>query len=342
MSLLSATPAFDSESIESFVLVHYGIQSVARPLPSERDQNFLLDSGNQRFVVKIANGSEEPEFLDAQNKVLQHLDRQKSFCPHVVKTLNREAMTQIASPFQSHFLRVVTYIPGTPLAESEQFPELLFDLGKKLAQIDNALAEFDHPALHRNFHWDLSNGVSVIREHSGLIRDLQLRATVENYVRHFESCIAPFLKELPRSVIHADANDHNVLVSEDGQRIVGLIDFGDMVHSYTLADLAIAMAYTMLGKKDPIESASHVVGGYNSECALSDYELEVLFGFTKLRLCMSVCLAAFQHQQRPENSYLDISQQAIRKELPLLMRMDDQEVAARFRDARESVRSVSE
>jgi hypothetical protein len=36
----------------------------------------------------------------------------------------------------------------------------------------------------------------------------------------------------------------------------------------------------------------------------------------RLRLAMSVCLAAYQQRQHPENDYLGISQKAIEKTLP--------------------------
>ena len=39
----------------------------------------------------------------------------------------------------------------------------------------------------------------------------------------------------PPSVIHNDANDHNVLVDGAADRVVGLLDLGDMVHSVTAA-----------------------------------------------------------------------------------------------------------
>lgn len=336
MSLLNVTPAFDPKSVESFVLTNYGLKGVAQVLPSERDQNFLLESGSQRFVVKVSNGNEEPAFLDAVNKVLQHLERRLTLCPRIVATLAREPMTQISSSLRAHYLRVLTFIPGRPLAECERFPVLLTDFGKKLARIDNALADFDHPALHRKFHWDLANGVDVIRKHSSLIRDLNLKSIVQRCCQQFESKVGALLNDLPRTVIHGDANDYNVIVSSDPQAlpmIVGLIDFGDMVHSYGVAELAIALAYTMLNSQKPIEAATRVVAGYNSERRLSEVEMETLFVFVKLRLGMSICLAAYQQQQRPDNHYLEISQGAICNLLPELVGMDEDEVLAIFNDA---------
>ena len=98
--------------------------------------------------------------------------------------------------------------------------------------------------------------------------------------------------------------------------VTGLIDFGDMVYSYTVGDLAIAIAYVILDKTDPHAAAVEIVSGYRSEFALLEEELEALWPLVRLRLAMSVCLAAHQLRQQPENEYLQISQKAIEEKLP--------------------------
>jgi Ser/Thr protein kinase RdoA (MazF antagonist) len=115
-------------------------------------------------------------------------------------------------------------------------------------------------------------------------------------------------------VIHGDANDYNVLVESD--RVTGLIDFGDMVYSWTVGELAIAVAYVVLGKDDPWAAAAHVIEGYTEEFGVVDREN--LWKLVRLRLAMSVCLAAHQQRQRPDNEYLRISQRAIEIALPRL------------------------
>ena len=65
-------------------------------------------------------------------------------------------------------------------------------------------------------------------------------------------------------------------------------------------------------------TAEHVVDGYTEELALRTEEREVLWKLVRLRLAMSVCLAAHQQSLRPENEYLQISQQAIADTLPRL------------------------
>jgi Ser/Thr protein kinase RdoA (MazF antagonist) len=270
----------------------------AQRLPSERDLNFLLtDDSGQQFVMKIANTAESRAFLEAQNAVMNYLAERVPFCQRVIGEI---------SEFEKHFVRVVTYLPGVPLAEiNPQTPGLLQDLGKKIGQLSRALADFDHPAVHRDFHWDLANGNSVINEYAPLIEDAALRELV------LKCRYKPEI-ELRRSVIHGDPNDYNVLVDPESMTVSGLIDFGDMVYSYTVGDLAIAIAYVVLGEGDPHD----VIVGFTSEFGLLDDEREALWPLVRLRLAMSVCIAAHQIRQQPENEYLRISQKAIEKTLP--------------------------
>lgn len=276
----------------------FGIRASASKLPSERDQNFLLtDNSGQQFVLKIANTSESRSFLEAENAVLNYLSERVPFCQRVVGEIDE---------FEGHLVRVVSYLPGVPLAEIRPHtPGLLHDLGQKLGQLSRALADFDHPAMHREFHWDLAHGNRVIDEYAELIEDIDLRELV--FKCRFEPDV-----ELRRSVIHGDANDYNVLVDPESMTVSGLIDFGDMVYSYTAGDLAIALAYVVLENDDPFE----VVNGYTSEFGLLENEREALWRLVRLRLAMSVCIAAYQQRQQPENEYLGISQRAIQKTLP--------------------------
>lgn len=309
MQLLSHTPAFDLEWATRIAEKLFGVRASVRALPSERDQNFLVaDFGGSTFVLKIANALESRELLEAQNAALDHLQERVSFCPRVVPNRHGELIGRESD----HFVRLVTYLPGTPLAEVRPHsPELLHDLGRKLGQLDRALADFDHPAVHRDFHWDLANGNRVVDAYAGLVEDATLRELVLK-------CRFELHTDLRRSVIHGDANDYNVLVHED--RVTGLIDFGDMVYSWTIGNLAVALAYVVLGKDDPFSWAAHVIDGYTQEFPLTNEERDVLWKLVRLRLAMSVCLAAHQQRRQPENQYLRISQRAIQRALPRLFK----------------------
>ena len=100
--------------------------------------------------------------------------------------------------------------------------------------------------------------------------------------------------------------------------MVGIIDFGDMVFSWTVADPAVAIAYGVLDAENPLAAAAAIVRGYHAEHPLRDDELAAVFPLACLRLCMSACIAARQQQQRPDDEYLAVSQEPIRRTLPAL------------------------
>ena len=299
--LLKHVPDFNVASAEAIAEELFGIRGRAQSLPSERDQNFLVtDSAGEKFVLKIANGLESRAFLEAQNAALKQVARHVSFCQSPVTP-------EIVNIEDRHFARLVRYLPGVPLAKVQPQPsELLRDLGRKLGQLDHALSDFEHPAVHRDFHWDLANGSRIIDEYATLVENAGL----------VSRCKVEFTSGLRRSVIHGDANDYNVLVDPERMIVTGLLDFGDMVYSYTVGDLAIAIAYAVLDKPDPRAAADEVIKGYTSEFDLLDEELEILWPLVRLRLAMSVCIAAYQLREQPENEYLRISQRAIEKILP--------------------------
>jgi Ser/Thr protein kinase RdoA (MazF antagonist) len=307
MDLLQNTPRLEAQAAAQIAAQHFGIHATAHPLPSERDQNFLLTiSTDEKFVLKIANALELREFLEAQNAVLNHVATRTGSCQSLVHALNGNEIVTV----EGYFVRVVRYLPGVPLGEIRPHPaELLCDLGRKLGQLDHALQDFDHPAVHRDFHWDLSKGNQIIDEYAPLIENANLREVVSR-------CRVNFEPRLRRSVIHGDANDYNVLVDPERMTVSGLLDFGDMVYSYTVADLAIAIAYVVLDTAHPRAAANEVIKGYTSEFALLDEELEAVWPLALLRLAVSACMAAYQQRQQANNEYLRISQRAIEQNLP--------------------------
>jgi len=243
---------------------------------------------------------------------MNHLEQRVEFCPRVVPAVSGEQIVTV----EGHLVRVLTYLPGEPLGTVEfQSPELLYDLGRKLGQLSRALVGFDHTAAHRDFYWDVARGVQIVDEYGPRINADWLREMVVSYRRNL--CLS--VDKLRKSVIHGDANDYNVLVDMQRNEVTGLIDFGDMIYSYTAGELAIAVAYVVLGKADPFAAAAPVIDGYCEEFPLTKEELGALWPLVRLRLCMSVCIAAHQQAQQPENEYLGISQELIAQTLPRLM-----------------------
>ena len=311
---LSSVEFVDRNLAQAIAEKCFGIQATAGELPGERDRNFLLTAGGgAKFVLKIANANEEREALEAQNAMLEHLAGRVEFCPRVVPALSGKRIEVV----DGRLVRVLTYLPGKPLAKVEtQSPELLCDLGRKLGRLSRALIGFDHPGAHRALYWDLAEGEKVLGKYGAQIKQRWLRELVSRYGASASSG-SGWKSSLRKSVVHGDANDYNVLVDED--KVVGLIDFGDVVYSYTVGDLAIAIAYVILGKADPYAAASPVIAGYREEFELNREEIDALWPLVRRRLCMSVCIAAHQQAQQPENEYLGISQRLIEETLPRVL-----------------------
>ena len=88
---------------------------------------------------------------------------------------------------------------------------------------------------------------------------------------------------------------------------IGVIDFGDIVHSYIVVEPAVCIAYAVLGKKNPFEIVCDILRGYCNSSQLSELELKLAIYFVCIRLCISVTMAKFRSQIFPENEYLMVS-----------------------------------
>ena len=127
----------------------------------------------------------------------------------------------------------------------------------------------------------------------------------------YESEVIPRLPRLRRGVIYGDANDYNVLVSPPWpapRKIAGVIDFGDMHYGLTASEPAIAAAYAILGKKDPLSAAAAVVAGYHKEYPLAEAEIASLFVLMAARLAVSVTNSAYRKTVKPDDAYVTVSE----------------------------------
>src|SRR6185503_11067015 len=299
----------------------------------------LIEGGDgRRLVLKIANALEDRAMLDAQQRALDHLASRGAPTPSVIPTVNGVELTTITTAHREHAIWAVSVLPGRPMSSMANRPqEFHFDLGRVVGSLGDALETFDHPAAHREFYWDVARARAIVEEHQHLVADEALRRTLAKLTGEFDTRTRPLLDHLPLGVVHGDLNDNNILIARDNAacaaRVSGIVDFGDMVYTYRIADLAIAIAYAILGSDDPLTVAAHVVRGFSSVRPPSDDDLSTLFGLVCIRLCASVCIAADQQRRRPDNAYLGVSQTAIGAMLPLLARIPFRLAECVFRDA---------
>ncbi|MGB3150377.1 MAG: aminotransferase class III-fold pyridoxal phosphate-dependent enzyme, partial [Maribacter sp.] len=163
-----------------------------------------------------------------------------------------------------------------------------------------------NPALQgKETQWDLKY-FNNNRKYSGNIKNSQDRSLVHYFFLQFDENIYPIQDSLRKSIIHNDANDWNVLTNDD--KVTGIIDFGDMCHTWLINELAIGLTYMLMGKEKPLEVASVIIKSYHRNYPLLVHELDALYYLIAARLCTSVCNSAYTKKQKPNSEYITVSE----------------------------------
>lgn len=320
-ALAEPKPDLSIADLEALALRLYGLSGRARILQSERDLNALIESASGRFVLKVVNAAEDPAQLDLQDAALSHLALVGATgVPRLVPLCDGRVRGEVQAGGRTCAVRMVGWIEGTLFSGVPRSPAQLTALGGLVGRLSRALQGFGHPAAHREgFAWALDQ-VAALSGHVGDIADPDRRAMVARLFARYEERIAPRLPGLRVSVLHQDANDNNIIVDPaDFDRVIGLIDFGDMCHGRTVNELAITLAYAVLGAVDVYATMRHVIAGYVAEFPLTGAEADVLYDLMRMRLAASVCISSRQAGLHPENDYLTISQEPA---FALLERLD--------------------
>lgn len=274
-----------------------------RPLPGEHDANFHVEADDGcEYLLKISKTSEVQSIVEMQNAALQLLaDHPNLQTPTLVPTLSGEYLCDC----DGKLTRLFKFLPGTLFANVKYHSSLLLNsLGEKLAHLTQKMSEFRHENAKRYQTWDLQQA-EWKKEHLDDIADANDRQLLTTIIENARPALSK-LPQLRQSIIHGDVNDYNILVTQ--HEVSGFIDFGDMVETATICELAIALAYAMLNKPDPLQAAVHVIQAYIAVYPLLEEEIDVLFDLICLRLALSVITSAQRKKLQPDDEYLTISE----------------------------------
>ncbi|XP_071610755.1 hydroxylysine kinase [Heliangelus exortis] len=327
-------PALEEKAVIELVDRVFGLKvSWIRPLPSYDDQNFHVcvsrnedgAEGAAECVLKITNSedSQEPDLIEVQTQAMMflHAEGFPSATPYLTKDGNTMSLEagDTGPGSKKYMVRLLTYLPGTPVAKIATNPQILYEIGKLAARLDKALAEkFHHPSvktLHRGqFIWNLAN-VPLLHQYIYALGQNKYCEVVEKVIQQFEEKVMPKLSSFRACINHGDLNDHNILVDsasaspEDPQyRVSGILDFSDMSYGYYVFEVAIAIMYLMIESSDPLGVGGHVLAGFESILPLTPEERGALFLLVSGRFSQSLVIAAHTALHYPENKeYLMIT-----------------------------------
>jgi hydroxylysine kinase len=303
-----AAQRISPEAAEEIARTHYGVRAAAKRLPAEHDDTFLLTAGDGTArLLKISVLEAAPDPVSFQTAVLLHLAEAAPELPvqRVVATADgRPELTLDSGP--RRLVRMTAWLDGQLLSGARTGVALRRSIGGTLARLSRALRNFDHPGAHRTHRWDLQN-FGRLRELLSDLPELEAGFRTELTARldRFETVVRPRLAGVATQVIHSDFHGENLLT--DGERITGILDFGDALTGPVAMDVGVAACYQLgadsqPGSGDLLGPALDVVAGYHEHDPLDDGDLELVAEFIVARVVARIIVSQWNATREPANS----------------------------------------
>ncbi|NER59396.1 phosphotransferase, partial [Pseudomonas sp. MAFF212428] len=300
-------PAITREHALALLQEHYGMHGELTSLGSQQDLNFRFGFEGRSYVLKICHGDYAVAELQAQHAAVACLHQQGVGAPQVHVGLDGTALRSLAVDGQPIHARVLRYIDGQTLTRVKHFaPGLIAAFGRLCAEVDKALAAFRHPGLERTLQWDPRHAQVMIAHLLPVLAEGPRKARVQAAAAQAGERLAPCLAQLPMQAVHLDITDDNVVWQRDAQRqwqLQGVIDFGDLVHTWRIADLAVtcsALLHHVEG--DPFRILP-AIAAYHALNPLYEAELRALWPMIVARAAVLVLSGEQQVSVDPGNAY---------------------------------------
>lgn len=296
-TLTSPPPTLTYTQASTLALQHFGVTGTLHRLTSERDLNIRITTPTARYVLKLANPAEPSTLTDLQTQALLHLAATNLPIPRVIRTVTG----QTAAITSHGTLRLLTYLDGTPQHTTPKTPTQSRNLAQMAARLTLGLQGFAHPAAHHRLQWDIKHA-SQLRPLLPAIADPDLRELATETLTQFDTEIAPGLAGLRSQVVHNDLNPHNVLTDPaNPDTITGILDFGDMVHTPLICDMAIAASY-VLDPAAPLQSLITFAAAYHAILPLTATELHLLPDLIATRMLTTLAITSARAAAFPDNT----------------------------------------
>jgi len=305
-SILSApSPTVSEDQAAELVRAEYGLDATVRKLASERDQMFhLCDPGGAEYLLKITHPAEPLEVTHLQTAALAWIARADPALPvqrlHPARGGASELRIAIGGT-APRTIRLLSYLAGRPMHGTPASSAQRRALGAMLARLSRALAGFDHPVADYALAWDIAQAARL-RPLLAHVQGNDRTALARSALDHFEADLLPRLAGLRRQVVHNDLNTHNVLVApEASDRITGVIDFGDILRTQLVNDVAIGASYHVAAAADPLHGPSECIAAYHAATPLTEEEVALLPGLIATRLLVTVLITGWRAERDPAN-----------------------------------------
>ncbi|MFE3839305.1 phosphotransferase [Pseudogemmobacter sonorensis] len=332
----SPPPALDEAAALQVLRDHYGLEGKAESLACERDANFRITAtGGRSFTMKLSNPAEPEGNINFQTEALLWLEARDPTLPvpKVVRASDGRSEFPLVLPDgRISVIRVLTWLEGIPVARGGAVsPELRRNLARGLARLGRAFEGFDHPASRHEILWDIRNAARL----RPLLRELaepDLRALLMEELDHFEAVVSLRLAHMRQRVIHNDLNLHNAVFDPARpDEVSGILDFGDMVKTPLVIDLAVACSYHTPGGPEVV---ADMVRAYHGILPLEPGEIALLRDLIVTRLMTTIAITEGRAARYPQNAaYILRNNGPARQGLAAFASLPRDQVSAMFRAA---------
>jgi 4-aminobutyrate aminotransferase-like enzyme/Ser/Thr protein kinase RdoA (MazF antagonist) len=332
-------PRLPLEQLAAFARDHWGAEGDWTPLDGERDQNHRVTAADgASHVLKVSASGESEGAVDFQIAALRHLESHAPELPvpRVVASKGGNDREWIAAADGTrHMVRLLSWLPGTPLSRGEPLSiGALRHAAAFQARLARGLRGFFHPHARHFVAWDIQRALLLEPGVQDWVAD-DARALLADFMARLSHELLPRLPGLRAQVVHGDGHADNLLRAAAGSdEIVGVIDFGDLVHAPLVQDLAVTLASFARHGEMSQDNAAAQVEAWNAVLPLEDEELEVLHDLTLLRLATALCLYDFRiHATEKPPAWLREERPDLVRALSKFLALDRGEVLERYRAA---------
>lgn len=296
-------PEVGADDAAAIAAGRFGLDGRITELGSNQDRNFRIDTGDERFVLKLANPVFSADELRAQNAALAALAGSGIRIPEVVPSVDGDDLVEVEVRGVSLLARVLRYLDGEPLTDvGRPTAGQLRTLGTLAGRVAGGLSELRHPGLDRTTQWDARIGGEVV--------DLLLEHVAQPAKRHVVreatdaalARLAPLRGRLRVQAVHGDVTDDNIVLGDDGP---GVIDFGDVSDGWLVAELAATVASALHHVPDEPLAVLDVIAAFHAEAPLDDADLAALWPLVVLRGAVLVVSGEQQVALEADNVYAD-------------------------------------
>ncbi|MFP3466006.1 aminotransferase [Leifsonia sp. SIMBA_070] len=296
-------PEVTSDDAVAIAAEHFGLDGRITELGSNQDRNFRIDTGVERFVLKLANPVFSADELRAQNAALAALATVGIRIPEVVPTLDGAELVEVDLRGVTLLARVLRYLDGDPLTDvARPTREQLRTLGALAGKVAAGLSDLRHPGLDRTTQWDArisGEVVDLLLEHVG---QPAKRQVVREAADAALARLQPLRDRLRVQAVHGDVTDDNIVLGDDGP---GVIDFGDVSDGWLVAELAATVTSALHHVPDEPLAVLDVVEAFHAEAPLDDADLAALWPLVVLRGAVLVVSGEQQVALEADNAYAD-------------------------------------